>query len=108
MSFEVQPADLSAFAKQLERASGDVNHALGFVRSECSIGTFDKGPISALASIFGGGHDGVMANVESTLRKLHHILDASQREMARSATFYEHTDRGEASKLDATYPASKR
>ncbi|MEU9503120.1 type VII secretion target [Streptomyces sp. NPDC048196] len=108
MSFEVQPADLSAFAKQLERASDDATHALEFTRRECSIGTFDKGPISALASIFGGGHDGVLGNVESALKKLHRILDASQREMARSASFYQHTDHGEASKLDATYPASKR
>ncbi|MFJ6606826.1 WXG100 family type VII secretion target [Streptomyces lydicus] len=108
MSFGVQPADLSAFAKQLERASADANHALEYMRRECSIGTFDKGPISALASTFGGGHDGVMANVESTLKKLHRILDSSQREMARSASYYEHTDRSEASKLDSTYPASKR
>ncbi|MGW7573991.1 WXG100 family type VII secretion target [Streptomyces sp. NPDC054765] len=108
MSFEVQPADLSAFSKQLERAAADANHALDYTRRECSIGTFDKGPISALASTFGGGHDGVMANVESALKKVHHILESSQREMARSSSYYEHTDRSEASELDSTYPASKR
>lgn len=108
MTFEVQPTDLSAFAKQLERASSDARHALDYTRRECSISPFDKGPISALASMFGGGHDGVLAHVESTLKQLQRILDSSQREMERSASFYELTDQGEASKMDAIYPASKR
>ncbi|MFF9477265.1 hypothetical protein [Streptomyces sp. NPDC014733] len=108
MTFQVEPGDLNAFSKQLGRAADDTNQALEYVRRQCSIGVFDKGPVSAIASIFGGGHDGVMENVESMLKKLHRILESSQGEMARSASFYERTDRQQASKIDSTYPASKR
>ncbi|MFG2135859.1 WXG100 family type VII secretion target [Streptomyces sp. NPDC048650] len=108
MTFQVEPDDLQSFAKQLERASGDATKALEYMKRECSIGTFDKGPVSALASMWGSGHDSVVDYVSSTLEKMHRILEASQREMARSAKFYEATDQGEASKMDSTYPGSKR
>jgi hypothetical protein len=108
MTFEVEPNDLASFARQVGRAADDVTAAEEYFERECSIGTFSTGPISAIASIFGGGHDGVMENVRSALGQMHRILDASKNEMSRSADFYKRTDEGEASKLDSQYPESKR
>lgn len=108
MTFKVEPNDLASFSKQIGRAADDVTAAKGYLQRECSIGTFSTGPISAIASMFGGGHDGVMENVRSALEQLHRILDASKNEMSRSADFYRQTDEGEASRMDSQYPESKR
>ncbi|MFE7272662.1 WXG100 family type VII secretion target [Streptomyces sp. NPDC057623] len=108
MTFEVDPNDLASFSRQVGRATNDVTAAKEYFEQECSIGTFSTGPISAMASMFGGGHDGVMENVRSALEQMHRILDSSKNEMSRSADFYRQTDAGEASKLDSQYPESKR
>ncbi|GAA3583017.1 type VII secretion target [Streptomyces osmaniensis] len=108
MTFEVEPSDLASFSRQISRAADDVTTAKEYFERECSIGTFSVGPLSAIASMFGGGHDGVMENVRSALEQMHRILDASKGEMSRSANFYKRTDEGEASKLDSQYPESKR
>ncbi|MER5937475.1 type VII secretion target [Streptomyces sp. NPDC001928] len=108
MTFEVEPNDLASFSRQIGRATDDVTSAKEYFERECSIGTFSAGPISAMASMFGGGHDGVMGNVRSALEQMHRILDASQREMSRSADFYKRTDGDEASRIDSQYPESKR
>jgi hypothetical protein len=108
MEFEVEPNDLASFSRQIGRAVDDITAAQEYLQREGSIGTFSTGPISAIASIFGGGHDGVMENVRSALERMHLILDASKNEMSRSADFYKQTDEGEASRLDSQYPESKR
>jgi hypothetical protein len=93
---------------QQQPTSPDVRSALDYMKRECAIGDFDRGPLSEIAAWFGAGHEDVFTSVKSTLVKMEQILDASKREMSRSAKYYETTDQGEASKLDATYPASKR
>ncbi|MEV6173938.1 type VII secretion target [Streptomyces sp. NPDC051954] len=108
MTFKVEPNEMASFSRQIGRAADDVTAAKEYLGRECSIGTFSAGPISALASMFGGGHDGVMENVRSALEQMHRILDASKNEMSRSADFYKRTDEGEASRLDSQYPESKR
>ncbi|MFI9802276.1 WXG100 family type VII secretion target [Streptomyces sp. NPDC052302] len=108
MTFHVTPDDLASFSKQLGRAAEDVSAAKSYMERECSVGTFGAGPVSAIASVFGGGHDGVMENVRAALVKMNAILKASQAEMSRCAEYYSATDHGEASRLDAQYPESKR
>ena len=108
MSFKVETNDLRSFSKQIGRAADDATSAKEYLQRECSIGHFSYGPISVIAGMFGGGHDGVMTNVRSALEHMHRILQASKNEMSRSAGFYERTDEGEASRLDSQYPESKR
>jgi hypothetical protein len=108
MGFEVEPNDLASFSRQIGRASDDVTSAEEYLQREGSIGTFSTGPVSAIASIFGGGHDGVVENVRFALERMRLILDSSKNEMSRSANFYKQTDEGQASRLDSQYPQSKR
>ena len=108
MTFEVELNDLESFSRQIGRAVDDVIAAKEYMQRECSVGYFSRGPISAIASMFGGGHDGVVENVRSAFEHLHRILEASKNEMSRSAAFYKRTDESEASRLDSQYPASKR
>jgi len=108
MTFKVEPNDLTSFSKQIGRAADDATAAKQYLQRECTIGHFSYGPISAIAGMFGGGHDGVMENVRSALDHMHRILEASKNEMSRSANFYRQTDESEASRLDSQYPESKR
>ncbi|MFI5657889.1 WXG100 family type VII secretion target [Streptomyces sp. NPDC051684] len=108
MAFHVEPDSLRNFSKQLGRAEADTQRALEYVQRDCSIGTFSKGPLSEIAHLWGGGHDNVVANVRSALEHLQQVVGSSKREITRSADFYEETDQSQASKMDATYPKSKR
>lgn len=98
MGFEVDPDDLEAFSRQLARASGDVRSALDYMQKECTIGPFDRGPLSEIASMFKSGHEEVFSSTKSSLEKLGKILDSSKREMSQSAKYYANTDRSEASR----------
>ncbi|MEU8995315.1 type VII secretion target [Streptomyces caniferus] len=108
MSFSVDPDDLAGFGKQVKRAAEDVEESRDYVKKSCDMLPSDVGPISTVAQLWGGGHEDVVNRVQNTLKVLHKILSASSTELRNSARHYDSTDRGEAGKMDATYPASKR
>ncbi|WP_143658946.1 hypothetical protein [Streptomyces platensis] len=108
MSFSVDPDDLTGFGKQVKRAADDVEESRDYVKKSCEMLASDVGPISTVAQLWSGGHEDVVNRVQNTLKVLHKILGASSAELLSSAKHYDSTDRGEATKMDATYPASKR
>ncbi|WP_310726524.1 type VII secretion target [Streptomyces sp. N2A] len=108
MEFSVEPDDLNAFGKQVQRAADDVEEARDYIKRSCEMFASDVGPISTVAQLWGGGHEDVVGRVQNTMKALHKILASSSEELLKSARHYDTTDRDESRKMDATYPASKR
>uniref|UniRef100_J2K655 Uncharacterized protein n=1 Tax=Streptomyces auratus AGR0001 TaxID=1160718 RepID=J2K655_9ACTN len=53
-------------------------------------------------------HPQAMDSVDKMLKRMSSLLDASAEELKKSARHYQQTDHEQASKMDGTYPASKR
>ncbi|NYI06471.1 hypothetical protein [Allostreptomyces psammosilenae] len=104
LTFEVDERALTGFAELLARAKSDVDEALRYTHANTSIPDSSQGLFTRLFSL----HDSLAATVDSTLRRLSTVVSESSSEMARCAEFYRGTDLGEAARMDATYPASRR
>lgn len=107
MAFDVEPADLDAFGKQIGRAADDMQSAKSYTEANTEINWYDLG-LKSLISGASGAHDTVVQNVKASLTTAESILRASAGELAASARYYRETDQGNAANLDAQYPASKR
>jgi hypothetical protein len=107
VAFDVEPADLEAYGKQVGRAADDMQAAKGYAQSNTEINWYDLG-LKSLISGASGAHETVVQNVAASLKTAESILRASAGELAASAKYYRETDRGNAAGLDAQYPASNR
>jgi uncharacterized protein YukE len=105
MTLRVVPEDLKAYATQVGRASGDTGEVLRHCDRFSSIPEMGgRGLIGELVT----RHDKTVPDVRSALKHLHEVLEAASSEMARTAHYYQVTDRKVAAKVDATFPVVKR
>lgn len=106
MGFDVEPEDLRGFGKQVARAAEDARQAVKYAKTHSdAIGTSAQ---EGLVLHVAGLHPSVASDVHAVLERVHELLNSSSGELTRSAEYYEKTDHDQASRLDATYPASKR
>ena len=104
MGFEVHPDDLDSYAAQVGRAAEDFRHAGRYAQQNGHVAVSDDG----LFGLIAGAHSGVVERVSAALTKAESVLRAAETELAKSATYYRQADHGNAARLDATYPTSKR
>jgi hypothetical protein len=105
MAFDVRPEDLEGFGRQVDRAAQDVQQAREYVDKHAGMGLFtDQGLILWMTGL----HTQAGDSVRAVLTRLDRLLTASARELDRSAAYYRATDAEQASRLDSTYPSSKR
>ncbi|MDQ8702427.1 type VII secretion target [Streptomyces sp. LHD-70] len=102
--FKVKPDDIGSYSTQIGRAADDVQAAKKYVNSHTEVGWYDNGLISNLAN----SHDSLVTQLGEALTKTESILRACQTELTAVSRYYDETDRGNASDLDAKYPESKR
>ncbi|MCX4457243.1 type VII secretion target [Streptomyces sp. NPDC059837] len=105
MTFEVKPEDLDGYSRQVQRAAEDVHQAQEYVKKYGDMGAFTGQGLILWAT---GMHSQAMNEVNDVVTRLHTLLAASAKELSKSAEYYRATDQDQASKLDATYPSSKR
>ncbi|MEU6147593.1 hypothetical protein ABZ848_45500 [Streptomyces sp. NPDC047081] len=103
MSFSVEAADLDGYAKLVSRASGDIEAGSEFMQRNATV----EDSIGELWQTVIVPHRQHLADAKNCLNGFKRILDASSRELSKSAKYYRHTDEDEARKLDAAYPESK-
>ncbi|MFG2141583.1 WXG100 family type VII secretion target [Streptomyces sp. NPDC048650] len=110
MSFTVDPADIAGFAKLIDRAAEDMHAGISYIGNQANEDGFQvtQGAVGAIWEELYGNHTQNVQDVKRFLRKVSEILDASGAELKRSAKYYRDTDREQASKIDSTYPQSKR
>ena len=104
MGFDVEHADLDAYAKQIGRAAEDFEQAKRYCHAHSDIGVSDQG----LLNLFFTTHTATVQTVSQALGKTQTILRSCAGEMTASAKYYRETDEENAAKVDATYPQSKR
>ncbi|MFI1739662.1 hypothetical protein [Streptomyces sioyaensis] len=105
MTFDVRPEDLEGFGRQVGRAAQDAEQGKDYIHKFGDMGTFGgQGLILWMTDL----HPQAMDSVDSVLKRMSSLLDASAKELHKSAGFYRQTDHDQAAKMDGTYPASKR
>jgi hypothetical protein len=104
MGFDVHPDDLDSYAAQVGRGAEDFQHAGRYAQQHSHVALSNEGLFGLIAE----AHNGVVERVSAALTKAESVLRGSQKELAKSAEYYRDTDHGNASRLDATYPTSKR
>ncbi|MDQ0990936.1 hypothetical protein [Streptomyces sp. V3I7] len=104
MGFKVVPDDLEAYGKMIDRAGQDALQGKAYLNRHSEISTQDQGLFTRPFDF----HDSLRADVADVFDRLHSLLDASSRELVRSAGYYRDTDQAEAAKVDAVQPPSKR
>ncbi|MFJ5535373.1 hypothetical protein [Streptomyces sp. NPDC093261] len=105
MTFEVRPEDLDGYSRQVGRAAEDMNQAQQYIKKYGDMGALTGQGLFMWAT---GMHSQAMDGVNDVVARLHALLVASAKELSKSAAYYRATDRDQASKLDGTYPSSKR
>lgn len=104
MSFNVEPADLRAYAAKLAELHSDVEVARGFVKTHGSFSFHQTGLIGVLS----GAHAGWMQQLDAMCEQLMQLTDGSARALEASASTYETTDDQAAARVDNSYPAAPR
>ncbi|MFE1952477.1 hypothetical protein ACFW9D_18685, partial [Streptomyces sp. NPDC059524] len=105
MTLAVESCDLTGFATLVHRASEDFKTARTYLSRHTSI----EFAIAATAwDLAYGDHAQQVRAAEDVLTRFETILDASHRELDKTAGWYESVDLKEAQKLDATYPAPRK
>ncbi|MEU6576991.1 type VII secretion target [Streptomyces sp. NPDC046805] len=105
MSFKVHPDDLQGYGRQVGRAAEDMHQAQEYINKYGDLGVFTDQGLILWAT---GMHTQAMDEVKNVVSRVRTLLSASAEELAKSAEYYRTTDQQQASKLDATYPPSKR
>ncbi|MER6424215.1 hypothetical protein [Streptomyces sp. NPDC001137] len=105
MTFRVNPEDLDGYSRQVARAADDMHQAQEYINKYG-----DMGPVTGQGLILWAlrTHPQAMDEVKDVVARVRSLLAASAKELSKSAEYYRTTDQDQASKLDATYPPSKR
>jgi uncharacterized protein YukE len=103
VSFSVEAADLDGYAKLVSRAGEDIQAGSDFMQKNATIED-SLGDLWQAVFVPHGQH---LDDAKNCLNGFKRILDASSRELSKSAKYYRQTDEDQAQKLDATYPQSK-
>ncbi|MER5951679.1 hypothetical protein ABT127_37140 [Streptomyces sp. NPDC001904] len=104
MAFQVEPDDLSAYAKMINRAAEDTEEGKRYLAKFADIDASDQGLFTRPL----GFHGSLVTHVSTVLGRLGVILDASSAELDKVAAYYRDTDQGEASRIDSRQPHVKR
>jgi hypothetical protein len=105
MAFEVEPEDIVGYSRQVGRAAQDLHQAQEYINKYGDMGDSSGTGLFRWATAM---HSQAMTEVKGVVTRLNSILAASATELSKSAEYYRTTDQDQASKLDATYPPSKR
>ncbi len=100
MTFIVEPAGLTGYARQLERAADDADVVRAYVGKYARAATGGE-----LISLANDSHQHAVEVVTGTLTRLTGILQASAPELAATAVYYAQTDRAAAIVIDRTIAA---
>jgi hypothetical protein len=95
---------VDGFSKLVGRGADDSAHAVSYTGTNAKIDDMIGGKLWDLVA---GDHDHYVSEAKKALDKIRGVLDSSAKELAKSAKYYQETDRDEAAKMDATYPGSK-
>jgi hypothetical protein len=101
-AFSVQPEDLRGFGGLVDRASEDFAEAASYTAKNTQL---DFSCAEDLWSLVFGDHKARVQESKDILNKFQRILDASQGEVKKSASYYQQTDQSEARRVDSTYPS---
>lgn len=104
MGFKVVPGDLAAYERMIERAAEDTQEGARYLNKHREIGSAEQGLFTRPFDF----HGSLVSNVTTALSRLHAILDASSRELGKSAAYYRETDHAEAVRIDSLQPGVKR
>ncbi|MFF4525586.1 hypothetical protein [Streptomyces bluensis] len=100
----MEPGAIDGFSKLVGRAADGSAQAVSYTGTHTQI---DKSAGGEAWDLVAGDHDHYVSEAKKALEKVKSVLESSEKELAGTAKFYRETDRGEAAKLDATYPGSK-
>ncbi|MFC8515130.1 hypothetical protein [Streptomyces sp. NPDC057257] len=104
MDFRVEPGAIDGFSKLVGRAADGSAQAVTYTGANARIEKTAGGDAWDLVA---GDHDHYVSEAKKALEKVKGVLESSAKELTGTAKYYRETDRGEAAKLDATYPGSK-
>ncbi|GAA5188205.1 hypothetical protein GCM10023322_38310 [Rugosimonospora acidiphila] len=104
MSFRVEPQALRTYAGQLDDAWRDADAARTYVNRWGTLNAHEKG---ILGMIF-PQHANFVSQLNTMLKHLAELADASSTVLSKEADDYEHTDLKTAAMIDASYPATPR
>ena len=104
MSFQVEPADLRAFAMQLQNSYGDAADAKTYVQAHGTFGFHESGLIGVLS----GRHAAWLEQLQGMLNHLLELTEAAPHVLRTVATTYEESDVHATAQIDASYPAAPR
>lgn len=104
MSFRVDPQALRNYASQLEDAWRAADAARAYVNRWGTFSAHDKG---ILGMIF-PQHAHYVSQINTMLKHLAELADASSTVLSKEADGYERTDLNTAARVDASYPATPR
>ncbi|MDI3417270.1 hypothetical protein [Streptomyces luteolus] len=104
MGFNVEPGAIDGFASLVSRGAEGATKAVEYASNNTQI---DKALGGSLWDTVAGSHDEYVEGAKKALRKMESVLGSSRTELTKSASYYRETDRGEAERMDSTYPGSK-
>ena len=104
MTLKVDPQVLRAYAERLSQALAHAEKAKTYVNAH---GTFTAHETGLIGYIIPHHHSYVDA-LNQMLAHIAKVTDASEQSMKDIAGTYEHTDKGAAQAIDASYPETAR
>jgi len=104
MSFRVEPQAIRTLAGHVQEAHHAADFATQYMRRYSDIGTQGTGLLGQAL----GSHADFVSQLDRMLARLGELTDAAEVVLRRAAAQYEHTDRGAAAKIDASYPEVPR
>ncbi|MEU4781796.1 hypothetical protein [Micromonospora sp. NPDC023633] len=101
MTLVVEPNAVAGFARQVDRAAGDVWDIRSYFNRHAEAGTGGEE-----FSIAKAGHEHAVEVINATLNRLACLLEASAPELQAAAGYYRTTDLAAANRLDRTLPVA--
>ncbi|MCX3061779.1 hypothetical protein [Streptomyces beihaiensis] len=105
MTLAVEPNDLTGYAGQVRRAHEDFTAATSYMSSNTTIGFSCSG---GLWDKFFIDHVEKTRQTKDIISRFSTVLGSSEKELGKTATWYQTVDLAQARKLDATYPGTSR
>ncbi|HZG07320.1 MAG TPA: hypothetical protein VE546_27780 [Streptomyces sp.] len=104
MTLRVNPDNLKDYGRMIARARDDAQEGKDYLNRYGDVPSTVQGLFTRPFDF----HGTLKGDVERVLSRLRSLLDASSKELNRSADYYRNTDLEEAARMDALLPKSKR